>query len=97
MQFFAVAPVQQGIADWAAAQWAPMLTPIQIDIIAFIHGYQRMWGQTPLYREIAQACRLGGDSAVAYQVHRMRKLGVLGKPYRLVRAMRLNVVLVPCR
>lgn len=97
MPRFAVAPVQQGTANWAAARTVvpPPLTPVQVAIIKFVHWYQQMWGATPLYREIGQACGLASDSAVAYQIRRLVTLGLVRKPARLHRAMHLTVVPVP--
>ncbi len=97
MPVFAIAPVQQGVVDWAQARTLPplSLTKVQLKILKFIHWYQQMWGATPIYREIGAACGLGSDSAVAYQVRRMRELGALRKPSRLHRAILLNVIPVP--
>lgn len=94
MNYFAIAPVQAGIADWAQARTMlpPQLTPVQIRIIAFIHHYQQMWGESPLYREIGRNCGLRSESAVAYQIRRLVELGMLLKPARLVRAIRLAIV-----
>lgn len=94
MPDFTVAPVLQGVADWAQARPLPTLplTPIQLKILTFVHRYQQMWGATPIYREIARACGLGSDSAVAYQIRRLRELGAVRKPARLHRAVLLNVI-----
>jgi repressor LexA len=94
MNRFALAPVQDGGADWARAATVvpPRLTPTQAEILAFVHRYQRMWGATPMYREIGKACGLRSDSSVAYQIQRLVQLGMLRKPPRLHRAVVLAVV-----
>jgi SOS-response transcriptional repressor LexA len=70
----------------------PALTPIQIKILSFIQKYQQLWGATPRYGEIALDCGLGSDSAVGYQIRRLAKLGIVHKPARLHRAIRLIVI-----
>jgi SOS-response transcriptional repressor LexA len=99
MNHFAIAPVHLGAVDWVSSQPVvlPQLTPVQIRIVAFIHRYQQMWGASPLYREIGQGCGLGSESAVAYQIARLVAAGVLRKPARLHRALRLTMVPVPTR
>jgi SOS-response transcriptional repressor LexA len=94
MPVFTIAPVQQGVADWARARSLPSLplTQVQLKILKFIYWYQRMWGATPIYREIGAACGLGSESAVAYQVRRLRELGAVRKPSRLHRAILLDVI-----
>lgn len=94
MNRFAIAPVCAGTADWAQSRLVlpPALTPIQIRIITFIHRYQQMWGQSPLYREIGRDCGLRSESAVAYQIRRLVQLGMMRKPARLVRALYLTVI-----
>lgn len=94
MNRFAIAPVDAAGAAWDQSQPVDrdMLTPVQIRIITFIHEYQEMWGESPLYREIGRACGLRSDSAVCYQIGRLVAQGVLRKPARLVRAMYLTIV-----
>jgi SOS-response transcriptional repressor LexA len=97
MPHFTIAPIRDGGADWNRARPVPRpaLTQVQLKILAFIHWYQQMWAATPIYREIARACGLGSDSAVAYQVRRLVQLGVVRKPARLHRAVLLNLIPVP--
>ena len=99
MNHFAIAPVHLGAADWVSSQPValPQLTPVQIRIVSFIHRYQQMWGASPLYREIGEGCGLGSESAVGYQIARLVAAGVLRKPARLHRALRLTMVPVAMR
>lgn len=93
MTYTITAVTPQG-ADWGRARPVRQiqLTAVQRRIYDFIHGYQQMWDSSPLYREIAQACGLRSDSAVGYQIARLVELGVMRKPPRLVRAIRLTAV-----
>jgi hypothetical protein len=94
MPGFTIAPMRQGIADWDQARPVPLppLTPVQLKVIVYVHRYQQLWGATPLYREIGQACGLRSDSAVAYQVGRLVQLGAARKPARLHRVILLNLI-----
>lgn len=94
MNRFAIAPVDAAGAVWDQSRPVDRnaLTPVQVRIITFIHEYQEMWGQSPLYREIGRACGLNSQSAVCYQIGRLVALGVLRKPARLVRAMHLTMI-----
>jgi len=91
---FTIAAVTPQGADWERARTVQpvALSPVQQRIYDFVRDYQQMWGDTPLYREIAQACGLSCDSAVAYQIGRLVRLGMIRKPPRLVRAIRLSAV-----
>lgn len=79
-------------ADWACAQpIAPVqLTGIQRAIYDYIRWHQRMWGETPLYREIAAYCGLKSKSAVQYQIRQLINRGLIRKPRALVRVIRLT-------
>jgi SOS-response transcriptional repressor LexA len=68
------------------------LTPVQQRICAYVREYQQLWGDTPVYREIALACGLTGPSAVEYQIRKLVKIGLMYKPPRLKRAIRINAV-----
>jgi len=94
MNRFAIAPVGAAGAVWDKSRPVDRtaLTPVQIRIVTFVHEYQEMWGESPLYREIARACGLRSESAVCYQIGRLVALGVIRKPARLVRAMHLTVI-----
>jgi DNA-binding MarR family transcriptional regulator len=86
------APAQR--ADWTRAQpVAPVkLTRRQHQIYTFIRWYQRMWGESPLYREIAEHCGLQGGSTVQYQIRQLVGRGLIRKPRRLVRVIWLTHV-----
>jgi LexA DNA binding domain len=82
-------------ADWGCAQPVPAPVPLsatQLRMLSFIRRYQHMWGDTPLYREIGEACGLRSDSAVQYQIQRLTALGLVRKPPRLMRAICVNAV-----
>jgi SOS-response transcriptional repressor LexA len=91
---YTIAAVTPHGADWEQARSVQpvVLTPVQQRICAFVRSYQQMWGDTPLYREIAQACGLSSDSSVQYQIRRLVKLGLMYKPPRLMRAILLHAV-----
>jgi SOS-response transcriptional repressor LexA len=92
---FMLAPVKwPGGPDWEQSQpvGPVQLTDIQRRIYDYVRWYQMMWGASPLYREIAEACGLKGDSAVQYQIQKLVKLGLMYKPPGLVRAIRLTGV-----
>lgn len=94
MNRFAIAPVSAAGAVWDKSRPVDQnaLTPVQIKIITFIHEYQRMWGESPLYREIGQGCGLRSESGVCYQIGKLVARGVIRKPARLVRAMYLTII-----
>lgn len=81
-------------ADWDRGQpLSPVrLTPIQKRIYDYIREHQRLWGDTPLYREIARECGLGNVSSVQYQIRRLTAAGLVRKPRRRVRAICLAAV-----
>lgn len=83
-------------ADWASAQpIEPVaLTAVQRRIYEYISGYQRLWDETPLYREIAHCCGMRSTSGVQHQLMRLVGLGLVGKPPRRVRAISLRATLV---
>lgn len=84
-------------ADWDQARPvtpAP-LTHTQRLVYDYIRAYQKLWGASPLYREIADACELRGSSSVHYQICRLAEAGWIRKPARLRRAILLNAVPVP--
>lgn len=95
---YILAPVSHeiGQAQWEHAQalWPIPLTDRQRRIYDFIAYYQRLWGETPLYREIAAACGLRNTSTVQYQIGQLQQLGLLRKPPRLRRAILLTKGLV---
>lgn len=86
-----VAPICAGSADWQRASNVRQvrLTSRQMRILDFIRAFQRAHGKTPTYREIGVAVFLARAS-VAYQVHRLQQLGMLDKPGRQPRAIRLT-------
>jgi SOS-response transcriptional repressor LexA len=94
MTSYTLAAVTSRGADWERGHSVcPVaLTPVQRRICTYVRGYQRMWGDTPLYREIAQACGLSSVSAVQYQIRRLVGLGLMRKPPRLVRAILVEAV-----
>lgn len=94
MHSYAIAAVTASGAHWDRARTLrPVsLTPMQCRIYDFIRSYQQMWGDTPLYREIAHAAGLKTTSAVQHQIHRLAQLGVVRKPPRLRRAISLCAV-----
>ncbi len=94
MHNYAIAAVTAQGADWGSArtlQPVP-LSPLQRRIYDFIRSYQQLWGDTPLYREIAHECGLKSESTVQYHIRRLVRLGLVRKPPKLVRAIRLSAV-----
>jgi SOS-response transcriptional repressor LexA len=91
---YTIAAVTPHGADWERGRTLQpvALTPVQQRICDFVRSYQQMWGDTPLYREIAQACGLSSDSSVRYQIRRLVKLGLMHKPPRRVRAILVHAV-----
>jgi hypothetical protein len=81
-------------ADWACSKLTATiaLSAVQRRIYDFIGHYQRLWGETPLYREIRDACGLKSDSSVQYQIRKLVKIGLMRKPQRRVRAIILIAV-----
>lgn len=94
MHKYAIATVCRDGADWTSARpLEPVaLTAVQCRIYEYVRSYQTMWGDTPLYREIADACGLKTESSVQYQIRRLVQLGLMRKPPRLVRAIRISAV-----
>jgi hypothetical protein len=87
-------PWSHSRADWACSQaiWPIPLTAMQRRIYDFVRYYQRMWGESPLYREIREACGLKSDSSVQYQIRQLVGVGLIRKPARRVRAIILTAV-----
>lgn len=92
MPRFLAAPVSNH-AEWPHAVFVTpvRLSAIQIRILNFIRDQQNSRGSTPTYREIGERMHLAATS-VSYQIQRLAQLGVLVKPSRMPRAIRLTGV-----
>lgn len=66
---------------------AETLSPIQTQILHFLHVYIKEQGYPPSVREIAKAVHLRSGSAVSYQLNQLKAKGYIRRDLNVTRGI----------
>lgn len=94
MEQLAIAPVTPHGADWGHSRTIEQisLTSMQMRVLECVRRRQDVWGETPLYREIAAECGMVSPSTVSHHIRSLARLGLIRKPAGRVRAIIVRAV-----